>query len=107
MTPLENIRLVNSKANAEAWLELGQRRFKLIEWWSIIGGINKELAGESVGLWAIFKDEPTGNLDPVTATEIIEILKNLAKREINGLLNTYEKVKVNEADTFLELKIRN
>ncbi len=53
----------------------------------------------------ILADEPTGNLDPVTATEIIEILKNLAKKRNKCVIVvTHSKEVANEADMILELK---
>ena len=55
----------------------------------------------------ILADEPTGNLDVDTASEIIEILKKLAKeRNKCVIVVTHSKEVANSADIILELRDR-
>ena len=55
----------------------------------------------------ILADEPTGNLDVDTASEIIEILKKLAKeRNKCVIVVTHSKEVANSADIVLELRDR-
>ena len=52
----------------------------------------------------ILADEPTGNLDSVTAGEIIDILKTLAKDKNKCVIVvTHSKEVANSADIILEL----
>lgn len=108
LSPLENIRLVNSKASEDILLELGldktQVRRNVMK---LSGGqqqrvaIARALVSEAP---VILADEPTGNLDETTAGEIIAVLKKLAK-EINKcvIVVTHSKEVASAADTVLEL----
>ena len=63
--------------------------------------IARALASEAP---VILADEPTGNLDPNTAGEIIEMLKKLAKeRNKCVIVVTHSKEVAAAADTILEL----
>ena len=56
------------------------------------------------GIGVQFTDEPTGNLDSVTAREIINILKTLAKdRDKCVIVVTHSKEVADSADIILEL----
>ena len=56
------------------------------------------------GVGVQFTDEPTGNLDSVTAREIINILKTLAKdRDKCVIVVTHSKEVADSADIILEL----
>lgn len=109
LTPLENIRLVNSKANADILLELGLEESQINRNVMKLSGGQQQRVAIARALVSeapvILADEPTGNLDPVTATEIIEILKNLAKKRNKCVIVvTHSKEVANEADMILELK---
>ena len=108
LSPLENIRLVNSKASEDILLELGldktQVRRNVMK---LSGGqqqrvaIARALVSEAP---VILADEPTGNLDETTAGEIIEVLKKLAKeRNKRVIVVTHSKEVASAADTILEL----
>lgn len=109
LSPLENVRLVNSGAKKEILTELGldeeQIRRNVMR---LSGGqqqrvaIARALASEAP---IILADEPTGNLDEQTTTEIIEILKRSAhKNKKCVIVVTHSKEVAGAADQVLELK---
>lgn len=109
LSPLENVRLVNSGAKKEILTELGldeeQIRRNVLK---LSGGqqqrvaIARALASEAP---IILADEPTGNLDEQTTTEIIEILKRSAhKNKKCVIVVTHSKEVAAAADQVLELK---
>lgn len=109
LSPLENVRLVNSGAEKEILTELGldeeQIRRNVMK---LSGGqqqrvaIARALASEAP---IILADEPTGNLDEQTTTEIIEILKRSAhKNKKCVIVVTHSKEVAAAADQVLELK---
>ena len=108
LTPLENIRLVNNKASGDILNELGldnqQIRRNVMK---LSGGQQQRVAiGRALVSEApiILTDEPTGNLDEHTASEIIAILKKLAKeRNKCVIVVTHSKEVARAADTVLEL----
>ena len=108
LTPLENIRLVNNKASGDILKELGldnqQIRRNVMK---LSGGQQQRVAiGRALVSEApiILADEPTGNLDEHTASEIIAILKKLAKeRNKCVIVVTHSKEVARAADTVLEL----
>lgn len=64
----------------------------------------KPLFSRHKGIGVQFTDEPTGNLDSVTAREIINILKTLAKdRDKCVIVVTHSKEAADSADIILEL----
>ena len=64
----------------------------------------KPLFSKHKGGGVQFTDEPTGNLDSVTAGEIINILKTLAKeRNKCVIVVTHSKEAADSADIILEL----
>ncbi len=89
LTPLENVRLVNKKASPSLLLELGLNQDQIKRnVMKLSGGQQQRVAiARALASHApiILADEPTGNLDNSTANEIIEILKKMAKKEINVL----------------------
>lgn len=109
LSPLENIRIVNRKASEEILLSLGldskQIRRNVMK---LSGGqqqrvaIARALVSEAP---VILADEPTDNLDEITATEIINVLKNLAKeRNKCVIVVTHSKAVAEAADVVLELR---
>ena len=109
LSPLENVRLVNSGAKKEILTELGldeeQIRRNVMR---LSGGqqqrvaIARALASEAP---IILADEPTGNLDEQTTTEIIEILKRSAhKNKKCVIVVTHSKEVAAAAEQVLELK---
>ncbi|WP_216730466.1 ABC transporter ATP-binding subunit Vex2 [Streptococcus mitis] len=109
LSPLENIRLVNKKASKDTLLELGldesQIKRNVLQ---LSGGqqqrvaIARSLVSEAP---VILADEPTGNLDPKTAGDIIELLKSLAqKTDKCVIVVTHSKEVAQASDITLELK---
>ena len=109
LSPLENIRLVNKKASKDTLLELGldesQIKRNVLQ---LSGGqqqrvaIARSLVSEAP---VILADEPTGNLDPKTAGDIIELLKSLVEKTGKCVIVvTHSKEVAQASDITLELK---
>ena len=109
LSPLENIRLVNKKAGKDTLLELGldesQIKRNVLQ---LSGGqqqrvaIARSLVSEAP---VILADEPTGNLDPKTAGDIIDLLKSLAEKTGKCVIVvTHSKEVAQASDITLELK---
>ena len=109
LSPLENIRLVNKKASKETLLELGldesQIKRNVLQ---LSGGqqqrvaIARSLVSEAP---VILADEPTGNLDPKTAGDIVELLQSLAQKTGKCVIVvTHSKEVAQASDITLELK---
>lgn len=109
LSPLENIRLVNKKASKDTLLELGldesQIKRNVLQ---LSGGqqqrvaIARSLVSEAP---VILADEPTGNLDPKTAGDIIDLLKYLAEKTGKCVIVvTHSKEVAQASDITLELK---
>ena len=101
LSPLENIRLVNSQAQQDILLKLGlnehQSKRNVMK---LSGGQQQRVALAR----ALVASAP-GNLDENTASEIIEILKKLAKeRNKCVIVVTHSKEVARAADIVLELK---
>ena len=109
LSPLENIRLVNKKTSKDILLELGldesQINRNVLQ---LSGGqqqrvaIARSLVSEAP---VILADEPTGNLDPKTAGDIVELLKSLAQKTGKCVIVvTHSKEVAQASDITLELK---
>ena len=109
LSPLENIRLVNKKASKDTLLELGldesQIKRNVLQ---LSGGqqqrvaIARSLVSEAP---VILADEPTGNLDPKTSGDIVELLKSLARKTGKCVIVvTHSKEVAQASDITLELK---
>ena len=109
LSPLENIRLVNKKASKDTLLELdldeSQIKRNVLQ---LSGGqqqrvaIARSLVSEAP---VILADEPTGNLDPKTAGDIIDLLKSLAEKTGKCVIVvTHSKEVAQASDITLELK---
>ena len=109
LSPLENIRLVNKKASKDNLLELGldesQIKRNVLQ---LSGGQQQRVAiARSLVSAApvILADEPTGNLDPKTAGDIIDLLKSLAEKTGKCVIVvTHSKEVAQASDITLELK---
>ena len=107
LSPLENIRLVNNQAQQDILLELGLSEHQVKRnVMKLSGGQQQRVAIALVSnAPVILADEPTGNLDENTASEIIEILKKLAKeRNKCVIVVTHSKEVARAADIVFELK---
>ena len=109
LSPLENIRLVNSQAQQDILLELGLSEHQVKRNVMKLSGGQQQRVAIARALVSsapvILADEPTGNLDENTASEIIEILKKLAKeRNKCVIVVTHSKEVARAADTVFELK---
>ena len=111
LTPLENVRLVNKNASESILFELGLDKSQINRNVMKLSGGQQQRVAIARALVSeapiILADEPTGNLDVDTASEIIEILKKLAKeRNKCVIVVTHSKEVANSADIILELRDR-
>ena len=109
LSPLENIRLVNNQAQQDILLELGLSEHQIKRNVMKLSGGQQQRVAIARALVSsapvILSDEPTGNLDENTASEIIEILKKLAKeRNKCVIVVTHSKEVARAADIVFELK---
>lgn len=109
LSPLENIRLVNNQAEQDILLELGLSEHQIKRNVMKLSGGQQQRVAIARALVSsapvILADEPTGNLDENTASEIIEILKKLAKeRNKCVIVVTHSKEVARAADIVFELK---
>ena len=108
LTPIENIRLVNKSADESILFELGLDKKQIKRNVMKLSGGQQQRVAIARALVSdapiILADEPTGNLDSVTAGEIINILKTLAKdRNKCVIVVTHSKEVAASADIILEL----
>ena len=108
LSPIENIRLVNKKASESILIELGLDEKQIKRNVMKLSGGQQQRVAIARALVSkapiILADEPTGNLDSVTAGEIIDILKTLAKeRNKCVIVVTHSKEVAEAADIILEL----
>lgn len=109
LSPLENIRLVNKKTSKDILLELGLDESQINRIVLQLSGgqqqrvaIARSLVSEAP---VILADEPTGNLDPKTAGDIIDLLKSLAQKTGKCVIVvTHSKEVAQASDITLELK---
>ena len=109
MTPIENLRLVNSTANEDILLDLGLSKDEITRnVMKLSGGQQQRVAiGRALVSDApvILADEPTGNLDEKTARDIIALLKKIAHEDNKCVVVvTHSKKLAEEADQVLTLK---
>ena len=112
LSPLENIRLVNPKAPTDILLKLGLDKSQIKRNVMKLSGGQQQRVAIARALVSeapvILADEPTGNLDASTASEIIDVLKELAKeRNKCMIVVTHSKEVAAAADVVLELAGKN
>lgn len=112
LSPIENIRLVNKSADESILFELGLDKKQIKRNVMKLSGGQQQRVAIARALVSdapiILADEPTGNLDSVTAGEIINILKTLAKdRNKCVIVVTHSKEVADSADIILELSGKN
>lgn len=112
LSPLENIRLVNPNAPEDILLQLGLDKSQIKRNVMKLSGGQQQRVAIARALVSeapvILADEPTGNLDASTASEIIDILKELAKeRNKCVIVVTHSKEVAAAADIVLELAGKN
>ena len=108
LSPIENIRLVNKSADESILFELGLDKKQIKRNVMKLSGGQQQRVAIARALVSnapiILADEPTGNLDSVTAGEIIDILKTLAKDKNKCVIVvTHSKEVADSADIILEL----
>ncbi len=108
LTPLENVRLVNKNASEKILLDLGLDKSQINRNVMKLSGGQQQRVAIARALSSIapiiLADEPTGNLDDETASEIIKILKKLAKEKNKCVIVvTHSKEVANSADVILKL----
>ena len=109
MTPLENLKIVNPKADKTILNELGLKDDEIKRnVLKLSGGQQQRVAIARTLVEnspVILADEPTGNLDSDTEEEIIEILKTSAHKHGKCVIVvTHSKDLASKSDVILELK---
>lgn len=112
LTPMENVRLVNSQANKDSLLQLGLNEKEIHRNVLRLSGGQQQRVAIARALAStapiILADEPTGNLDEGTAMDIIEVLIKSAKQKNKCVIVvTHSKELANKADVILELSNKN
>ena len=111
LTPLENLRLVNHRADAGVLEKMGLEKEEINRnVMKLSGGQQQRVAiGRALVSDApvILADEPTGNLDEDTASDIIDILRTAAHDEKKCVIVvTHSKQVARAADVVLRLRNR-
>ena len=111
LTPLENLRLVNHRADAGVLEKMGlEKEESNRNVMKLSGGQQQRVAiGRALVSDApvILADEPTGNLDEDTASDIIDILRTAAHDEKKCVIVvTHSKQVAKAADVVLRLRNR-
>ena len=111
LTPLENLRLVNHRADAGVLEKMGLEKEEINRnVMKLSGGQQQRVAiGRALVSDApvILADEPTGNLDEDTASDIIDILKTAAHDKGKCVIVvTHSKQVAKAADVVLRLRNR-
>jgi len=111
LTPLENLRLVNHRAEAGVLEKMGLEKEEINRnVMKLSGGQQQRVAiGRALVSDApvILADEPTGNLDEDTASDIIDILRTAAHDEKKCVIVvTHSKQVAKAADVVLRLRNR-
>ena len=111
LTPLENLRLVNHRADARMLEKMGLEKEEINRnVMKLSGGQQQRVAiGRALVSDApvILADEPTGNLDEDTASDIIDILRTAAHDEKKCVIVvTHSKQVAKAADVVLRLRNR-
>ena len=109
MTPLENLKIVNPKADKSILNDLGLKDDEINRNVLQLSGGQQQRVAIARTLVAdspvILADEPTGNLDSGTEDEIIEILKTSAHKHGKCLIVvTHSKELAKKSDVILVLK---
>lgn len=109
LSAIENVKLVNSSATKSILLELGLLNEQIDRNVMKLSGGQQQRVAIARALVSkapiILADEPTGNLDEKTSSEIINILKRLAKeRNKCVIVVTHSKELSKASDIVLELK---
>ncbi|MED5941436.1 ABC transporter ATP-binding protein [Streptococcus anginosus] len=112
LTPMENVRLVNSQANKDSLLQLGLNEKEIHRNVLRLSGGQQQRVAIARALAStapiILADEPTGNLDEGTAMDIIEVLIKSAKQKNKCVIVvTHSKELANKANVVLELSNKN
>lgn len=112
LTPMENVRIVNSQANKDSLLQLGLNEKEIHRNVLRLSGGQQQRVAIARALAStapiILADEPTGNLDEGTAMDIIEVLIKSAKQKNKCVIVvTHSKELANKADVVLELSNKN
>ena len=109
MTPLENLKIVNPKADKSILNDLGLKDDEINRNLLQLSGGQQQRVAIARTLVAdspvILADEPTGNLDSGTEDEIIEILKTSAHKHGKCVIVvTHSKELAKKSDVILVLK---
>lgn len=109
LTPLENLKLVSSKANKDILLQLGLEEEQIKRNIMKLSGGQQQRVAIARALVSeapiILADEPTGNLDEKTAEDIINILKDSAKKRNKCVIVvTHSNQLAKEANVVLQLQ---
>lgn len=108
MTPLENLKIVNPKADKSILNDLGLKDDEINRNVLQLSGGQQQRVAIARTLVAdspvILADEPTGNLDNENKREVIEIFKDLKKSGKTIICVTHDKDVSDSADRVIHLK---